>query len=136
MTNKEYFKEQILEITCIGDVVAVDEKGNPYCCHGTRRCNDCIFSKEQDSCKDLRKKWFNAEYVEHCPFEKDELVEVSDDGIDWKLRYFSSIKNGICWAYIRGETSKENGGATWWRYCQKYGTLGGLVKGADNGNNE
>lgn len=64
-----------------------------------------------------------------CPFEKDELVEVSDDGINWFLRYFVRMKGGKYACTESGYTSKESDFILSWAFCRKYGTLGGLVKG-------
>lgn len=77
-------------------------------------------------------EWLNEEYVEPCQFKKDELVEVSDDGIEWYLRYFYRIDetrtNRKFLTSACGKTSKEIDLVTGWKYCRKYGTLGGLVK--------
>lgn len=73
---------------------------------------------------DALHKWCNAEYKEPCPFEEGELVEVSDDGKCWYLEYFVKF-TGL----YETREYKEDELTSEWTYCQKYGTLGGLVKG-------
>lgn len=125
MTNKEHFKEEIFEVACSGTHIAVDKKTNkPYSCKDIS-CDDCAFRKGDMKCKDAFLKWLEEEYVEPCPFEKGELVEVSDDREFWYLEYFDEFTRG---RYITRE-SKMSECTSAWKYCQKYGTLGGLVKG-------
>lgn len=68
------------------------------------------------------------EEEQKCPFEKDELVEVSDDGIAWDLRHFVRMEDGEYACAYEGYTSKETEYTVRWAHCQKYGTLGGLIK--------
>lgn len=130
MTNREFFKEQILDLVCKGKSLAFDVMTNKVCdCHDTS-CHNCLFSRNSEGCVNGIEKWSNAEYVEPCPFERDELVEVSGDKKLWNLRYFShKTADGGYYAYCGGKKSSETKDATRWNYCRKYGTLGGLVKG-------
>ena len=68
------------------------------------------------------------EEEQKCPFEKDELVEVSDDGICWNIRHFVQMEDGKYACTENGYTSKERKTVIRWLYCQKYGTLGDLIK--------
>lgn len=132
MTNKEYYKEQILDLACEGvGAIAYNKQTNTLCnCHDIG-CVHCLFSNNTGtSCNDMFKKWLRSEYIEPCPFENGELVEVSDGGNLWHLRYFSHFRVNVdaerrYVAYLAGAKS---GAATSWRYCRKYGSLGGLVK--------
>jgi hypothetical protein len=65
MTNREKFAEQILDIACKGDSIAVNKvTSEPMRCHGTT-CKECLFRfNDNEFCRDLRKKWANSEYVE------------------------------------------------------------------------
>lgn len=123
MTNKGHFKEEIFEIACSGDTVAVDLNGQPCCC-GETRCWNCLFDKDSRQCSELLAEWLNSEYVEPCEFEKDELVEVSDDEWYWYLEYFVEFTEGMYKARVHKEDEMISG----WKYCRKYGTLGGLEK--------
>lgn len=57
MTNKEKFAEQILDIACSGDSIAVNKvTSEPMRCHGTT-CKECLFRfNDNEFCRDLRKK--------------------------------------------------------------------------------
>lgn len=120
MTNREFYKEQILDIVCTGAVVALDKRTNKPCKCSCTDCNNCIF--EPWDCLNKFASWCNAEY---CPFKKDEVVEVSHDGLNWRLRYFHHIENGVYFAYVN---SADKDDTRFWEYCQKYGTFGGLIK--------
>lgn len=124
MTNKEKFKEEILELACKGERIAVDRRTNkPYSCSETH-CIDCALNCAEMTHGNALYKWGNEEYVEPCPFEEGELVEVSDDKKYWYLEYFVKFTG----KYETREY-KEDKMTHKWVYCQKYGTLGGLVKG-------
>lgn len=132
MTNREKYKEEICDIALADDCVAVNRKTLVPCYCSDTHCEDCIAHMLDDnfnSCNHhVIEEWANSEYVEPCPFEKDELVEVSETGKQWFLRYFSHQENGLYYCYDSGYTSQEINEVCPWAYCQKYGTLGGLVK--------
>lgn len=130
MTNKENFKEDIFEIACKGDAIAVEKKTNKPCGCEEIGCNGCALVNKTGSCRETLALWLEEEYVEPCPFEEGELVEVSDDGENWHLGYFSHIGCGYYFAYFKGDVGGL--GAVGHKYCQKYGTLGGLVKDKQN----
>lgn len=79
-----------------------------------------------------------AEYEkEYCEFEKDELVEVSSDGKGWKIRHFAGMSPNADYPYSvydAGDTSTDYKFKVCYRYCRKYGTLGGLIKEQANDN--
>lgn len=128
MTNKEYYKEQILDLACKGMRFAFANDENVPCACRDLDCNKCIFSNEYDeSCEKNIIKWCNAEYVEPCPFEKDDVVEVSNDGKRWCIRHFSHIGDGMYYAFVDGVKSTEVSDVCPWRYCRKYGTFGRLT---------
>lgn len=125
MTNKEFYKEQIFEIACSGNRIGTNEEGHLCECDCDLLCTYCSFFEAGTPCRDKFREWLDKEYI--CPFEKDELVEVSDDEKRWSLRHFSHIKNGIYYTYANGLTSKQTESTILWAYCRKYGTLGGLL---------
>lgn len=127
MKNKEMYKDEILAIACRGEQLAVKNNGTPHSCLKLA-CDECIGGMV-GNCRDAIYAWCEEEYVEPCPFETDELVEVSADNINWLLRHFSHIEDGIFYTYSSGHTSKETLITTGWAYCRKYGTLGGIAKG-------
>lgn len=130
MTNREYYKEQIFDLACSRRYIAFNKETNTLCCCSDISCTDCLFNAARNCCDIAFKNWLNAEHVEPCPFEEGELVEVSDDGNNWLLRYFSHIdKDCSKYKYITYiDGFKENKYTTSWLHCRKYGTLGGLVK--------
>lgn len=57
-------------------------------------------------------------------FKKGELVEVSDNGICWHLRYFSHISSDIEYKYAVYPIGLKSGNKTLtWKYCRKYKTF-------------
>lgn len=57
--NKEYYKDQILEVAYDGYSIAVNsETHKPYACIS---CGDCIF-KHAGSCADALKEWLEQEH--------------------------------------------------------------------------
>lgn len=132
MTNREFYKERILEIAYSGNRVAISKNGELCACDSLFACKNCALLGDAMGCKNNFQKWLNEEHVEPCPFEKDELVEVSDDKHNWTLRHFAGMVDDAEYSfavYIRGNTSKEVGCDTAvYRYCRKYGTLGGLTQ--------
>lgn len=131
MTCKEKFKEDIFELACEAKKIAVDKRTNRPCDCDKIDCTDCKFRDTDKSCDELLVEWCNAEYKEE--FEKDELVEVSNDGRTWSLAYFSHIdengRGGKYKIWNFGLTSKEALTTSGRDYCRKYGTLGRLAKG-------
>lgn len=65
MTNREKFAEQILDIACSNDAIAVDKVTlEPMAC-SKLECKDCLFNVSDDMpCGNKRIKWANSEYVE------------------------------------------------------------------------
>lgn len=129
MTNREFYKEQILNIACTGSCVCFNKKTNkPDACNNTP-CENCLF-QDIGYCDERLNEWANEEHVEIelCEFEKDELVEVSDNEINWSLRYFSHKEGGAYYCFVNGYKSTDDASVNVWNYCRKYGTLGGLVK--------
>ena len=61
MKNKEYYKDQILELAYDGYSIAVNsETHKPYACIS---CGNCIF-KHTESCTDALKEWLEQEHNE------------------------------------------------------------------------
>lgn len=126
MTNFEKFKDEIKEITENNIVMAVVD-GKPCKCMDIR-CYECDLHNAYSPCGVKLLKWLQEEYIEPCPFEKDELVEVSNDGKFWYLRYFSYMQeNGLYSCFCNQEKSDKEVSTMSWKYCRKYGTLGGFV---------
>lgn len=111
MTNREKFAEQILDIACKGDSIAVNKvTSEPMRCDGTT-CKECLFRfNDNEFCRDLRKKWANSEYVElSVDWSKvavDTPILVTYNGIhQWVKRHFARYENGRVYAWNHGKTS-------------------------------
>lgn len=121
MTNREKFAEQILDIVCNNDTIAVDKATlEPIACDELK-CGDCLFNVSDGmSCADQRIKWVNSEYVEpsvdwsKVAVDTPILVNTSNDH-RWVKRYFAKYENGSVFAWNNGATSWSSyGHATSW----------------------
>lgn len=105
MTNFEYYKEEILEITNKGYAVAVIDN-KPMECPAITYCDECQF-KSRISCMRDRMKWLYEEHVEKPKLTKKErqFCELVDTGwiardYDEKLFFYQinkPCKNGTYW---------------------------------------
>lgn len=115
MTNREKFAEQILDIACSGDAIAVNKvTSEPIACHGTA-CEDCLFyvlGKGYD--RNEMKKWANSEYVEP-PIDWSKVAVDTPILVrgnifsEWGKRYFAKYENGSVYAWADGRTSWSDG---------------------------
>lgn len=111
MTNREKFAEQILDIACSNDTIAVDKATlEPIAC-SKLECKDCLFNvSDTMSCGDKRIKWANSEYVEppvdwsKVAVDTPILVRNSEEEV-WEKRHFAKYENGIVYAWGAGGTS-------------------------------
>lgn len=80
-------------------------------------------------------EWASEKYVDpespKAPYEKDELIEVSNDHFNWHIRHFDKMSGGGVFVYENGRKSCNALGSSYWKYHQKYGTLGGLTDGEE-----
>lgn len=97
MINREKFAEQILDIACSNDTIAVDKATlEPIAC-GKSECKDCLFNvSDVMSCGDKRIKWANSEYVEPpvdwSKVAVDTPILVRDSvNLEWTKRYFAKF---------------------------------------------
>ncbi len=110
MTNREKYKEQLLDITCSGSRIAVNEKtGEPVKCD-TFDCHKCEFDRYFGPCKMHIEHWCESEYEEpsidwsKVPVDTPILVSDSECGY-WAHRYFAKYENGQVYAWCDGCTS-------------------------------
>jgi len=117
MTNREKFAEQILDIACGGNKIAVDKAtSEPIACYELE-CKDCLFSFGNGDCRGARKKWANSEYVEPpvdwSKVAVDTPILVRDNAsLEWTKRYFAKYENGSVFAWHDGATSWSSDGYT------------------------
>lgn len=124
MTNREKFAKQILDIACNGDSIAVNKvTSEPLGCHETA-CKNCLFEfNSHESCRNLRKKWANSEYVEPpidwSKVAVDTPILVRDSAnLEWTKRYFAKYENGIVYAWSNGATSWTGDRCTPWKLAK------------------
>lgn len=81
MTNREKFAEQILDIACKGEKLAVDMNGNPIICKAnickSTRCK--FFAPWEKDCEEFTMEWANSEYIE-------EPSKLSENDVDLMRR--------------------------------------------------
>lgn len=115
MTNREKFAEQILDIACSSDRIAVSKATlEPTTCFKIE-CKDCLFNfRDSGSCGDARKEWANSEYVEPpvdwSKVAVDTPILVRDSSFsEWGKRYFAKYENESVYAWSNGATSWSSG---------------------------
>mgnify|MGYP006927029578 CR=1 FL=1 len=83
MTNREYYKEQILDIACNGGSISIDKMtGELFECTEELKCEDCLFHISE--CEDQIKKWANTEHIEKPKLTKNEKLFLSLLHERWK----------------------------------------------------
>ena len=113
MTNREKYAEQILDIACNGNALALNRKTmKPICCTDTN-CAECYFSSQGDHCEEICREWSNTEYVNfdgYCedwtkvPVDTPILVKDRESD-EWFRRYFAKYENEQVYAWCDGCTS-------------------------------
>lgn len=122
MTNYEKYKD-IIEKFADNDV-AFDKSKNKIVNCVQIDCEDCAFYGNYDDCKLGAMKWAAEEYkepeVDWTKVPIDTPVLVSDDGVNWKRRYFvRKPAEAIFGVYSNGATSwSADGYVVWYRYAK------------------
>lgn len=111
MTNREKYAEQILDIACIGELLAIGKNTMKLVSCADILCEDCYFGMDVDKkCGDACKEWCESEYVEpqidwsKVPVDTPILVRDSQDD-EWLHRHFAKFKDGVVYAWDDGKTS-------------------------------
>ncbi len=111
MTNYEHYKEQMERITRLGRCVAMNATTGEIVCCADINCNECLFQGSEDAnCSQKAFEWADEEYKEpEIDWSKvpiDTPVLVSDDGVNWRRRYFvRRSETGLFCVYSNGTTS-------------------------------
>ena len=92
MKNKEKHAEQIVDIACNGDSIAVVRSTGELgpCCETS--CRECLFNTGTSSCKDETRKWADSEYVERPVISKSDRTFLDYIGNTYK--YVVRDRNG------------------------------------------
>ena len=104
MTNFEYYKDKMLELVSENREIGL-HNGVPMYCSDIECCNCDL---DVDDCSTGLIKWLYQEYEPHVDWSKvkvDTPIYVSDDGYDWRRRYFAKYENGKVYAFQCGATS-------------------------------
>lgn len=124
MTNREKFAEQILNIACNGNWMAVNKATlEPITCQELP-CEDCLFYILGKGCdRNEMKKWANSEYVEPpvdwSKVAVDTPILVRGDSFsEWCKRYFVKYENGRVYAWNHGTTSWSSDRCAEWKLAK------------------
>ncbi len=138
MTNREYYKEQILDIACSGKTIAfIKETNELIACEDHRDCDNCVFYERYmgTNCTNKTQEWANAEYVEppvdwtKVAVDTKILVKNSPEH-SWQRRYFAKYEGGHVYTWDSGKTSwtcyhndsfsPSDSHITGWKYAKLY----------------
>ena len=125
MTNREKYTEQILDIACGGDYVAVRKKDmKPDWCKNIE-CHECYFYVSNGDCYDTRKEWCESEYeepsIDWSKIPVDTPILVRDSKYNkWLHRHFAKFENGYVYTWDDGQTSWSSLmlGTADWKYAK------------------
>lgn len=123
MTNKEKYVEQILDIACSGELLAVGKNTmKPVLCADIL-CEDCYFGMDVDKkCGDACKEWCESEYeepsIDWSKVSVDTPILARDSENDeWLHRHFAKFEDGVVYAWDDGKTSWSSLTKTYWKYA-------------------
>lgn len=126
MTNREKYAEQILDIACNGNALALDRKTmKPICCTDTN-CTECYFGSQSDHCEEICREWCNTEYVNfdgYCEdwtkVPVDTPILISNSGIGhWERGYFARYEGERVFTWANGATSWSATGDIPWVFAK------------------
>ena len=126
MTNKEKYREEILDILISDACIGIDnETGELVSCSSRGGCTWCKFHADPVSCTKLRKKWFNEEYVEPkvdwSEVAIDTPILVSNNEVNWYRGYFAGFDGNFVSAWKGGAPSwsaQFDDYVTRWKYAK------------------
>lgn len=111
MTNKEHWKDKIVDLVIDGGLIAVIN-GKPALCKVTH-CENCDIKRTEDTCYNELSYWANSEYVseriqpeiKNC--KVDDPILVSLDGFQFRKAHFKKYDESCdcVETFIDGKTS-------------------------------
>lgn len=110
MTNREFYKEQILDIVCDGDSFAFNECKNEITACIYENCNYCKFRNSGDCSKKLR-EWCDQEYVEKLKLTENDKKFLDILSSDYE--YIARDKDGKLYIYCDKKPTKNIRGNIW-----------------------
>ena len=132
MTNREKFAEQIMDIACSGDRIAVDKEAGKIVPCASLRCKKCLFDGASQNCMHAAHQWCYSESTDWSKVPVDTPILVRDcENDEWLRRYYAGLSSeGMVRAWAGGRTS--------WSACdgnRKYRTKWNYAKLAEDGDN-
>lgn len=122
MLNREKYAEEILNIACKGDKIAICN-GKLTACDDTH-CINCDFRRPSE-CQEKMLKWANSEYVEPpvdwSKVSVDTPIYVRRRSSDeWEKKHFAKFENDYVYAWSDGKTSwsTTNGSTVVWEHAK------------------
>lgn len=110
MTNREKYKEKILDIACDGNSIAFSKQTRELVPCECLDCSECEFNYEFGTCQDEAKHWCNSEYkepeIDWSKVKVDTPILVRDFKTErWEKRYFAEYKDDFVFTWRNGSTS-------------------------------
>lgn len=100
MTNREYYKEQILDVACSGASIAFDKETEKIeICRDGFDCCRCLFENlyPYTPCDEAMERWSESEHIEKPQLTKNEKLLLSLLKEKWK--YMTRDKYGYLWVH-------------------------------------
>lgn len=122
MTNREKFAEQIMDIACSGDRIAVDKEAGKIVPCASLRCKKCLFDGASQNCMHAAHQWCYSESTDWSKVPVDTPILIRDtEYVAWHKRYFAKFENDCVYAWGNGCTSWSACGSydvTPWKYAK------------------
>ena len=122
MTNYEYYRQIIDEITRMGRMVAVEEETGKITSCNQIACSLCMFGSCGCDCDTAAMAWADEEHIEPkvdwYKVAVDTPILVSLDGVEWEKRHFAEYINGHVRAWKDGRTSWGTKSVSDWTYAR------------------
>lgn len=82
MKNKEKFRDEIFEIACTGDSVAMNKHTGKLVSCGYTACKYCAFNDYDtaENCRDACYRWMNEEYKNPAAVKQYSVDILTEDG--------------------------------------------------------
>ena len=108
MTNKEKYKDKIMDFVFKHGELPMVTKYEEFCKCDEGNCEECILHSDacKTCCESAFVKWSNKECKEHkIDWNKvpvDTKLLVNFNNVDWKRRYFAFYKEGFVYVFCDG----------------------------------
>lgn len=119
MTNREKFAEQILNVACGGDRIAVDKETGKIVPCASLRCKKCLFDGTRPDCMHAARQWCYSESTDWSKVPVDTPILVRDhESAAWRRGYFAKYENNRFYTWLGGGTSWSATTMVNWEYAK------------------